>query len=467
MVTLSRKDLFDAVWTRPLSELAPQYGLSDVGLRKICDRFEIPTPGRGYWAKVRAGMVFPRPKLRPASSPHLDIVKFAAGPTLPTAVAAAMQQAKALQAPAAPPSQAPEVTKGETPVQDVSEPPTPTPTPTSVSASRPDIVKALLPTQRALEKGREDSDGFLAVRGRAAVRMAIARTSGPIALEFLEKLLAAGASRGWRLEPGDEAAHLVVEGETIAFKIDEIPHKTPHTPTPQEQRRKTERDRWGGDSQPWPTWDLSPSGRLAFIIQENDWSGLRRTFSQRRGYTFNDALESVVVGLAGHAAYKIERRRKAEEQARAAAIAEARRKRLAAYQKREDRRGRFVALIADQLAERSRLEAVLAHLEGLPEDDRQRLANIEAWVRRKLKTIEARLGGASLYGSARASKVSFGEPPPEEQSPYWYGPEIELRLWRPDPEADLLRAEDELDWLITEGLVEDPRAATDPPQDAP
>lgn len=32
----------------------PRYGLSDVGLVKICKKLGIPVPGRGYWAKVKA-----------------------------------------------------------------------------------------------------------------------------------------------------------------------------------------------------------------------------------------------------------------------------------------------------------------------------------------------------------------------------------------------------------------------------
>ena len=69
MRTVSRQALFSDVWARPLSTIAPEYGLSDVGLRKICDRADIPTPGRGYWAKVASGKAFPRPQFRPARRP--------------------------------------------------------------------------------------------------------------------------------------------------------------------------------------------------------------------------------------------------------------------------------------------------------------------------------------------------------------------------------------------------------------
>ncbi len=44
----------------------PKYGLSDVGLAKVCKRHDIPRPPVGYWAKVEHGKKVRRPKLPPA-----------------------------------------------------------------------------------------------------------------------------------------------------------------------------------------------------------------------------------------------------------------------------------------------------------------------------------------------------------------------------------------------------------------
>ena len=60
-----RAKLLEEVWSEPVQLVAPRYGLSDVGLKKLCTRLQIPTPPRGHWAKVKAGKrVSPRPKLR-------------------------------------------------------------------------------------------------------------------------------------------------------------------------------------------------------------------------------------------------------------------------------------------------------------------------------------------------------------------------------------------------------------------
>ncbi|HEX7069340.1 MAG TPA: hypothetical protein VF190_00980 [Rhodothermales bacterium] len=54
-IRLDRKALFERVWSTPVSKLAEEWGLSDRGLAKACQRLQIPVPPRGYWAKVHAG----------------------------------------------------------------------------------------------------------------------------------------------------------------------------------------------------------------------------------------------------------------------------------------------------------------------------------------------------------------------------------------------------------------------------
>lgn len=55
-VHISRRELYKQVWSTPMHTLAMKFGRSDVGLAKVCKKFNIPRPGRGYWAKVSNGM---------------------------------------------------------------------------------------------------------------------------------------------------------------------------------------------------------------------------------------------------------------------------------------------------------------------------------------------------------------------------------------------------------------------------
>lgn len=51
----NREKLYQEVWEKPVIEVAKKYKVSDVAIHKVCKSLDIPTPGLGYWAKVRAG----------------------------------------------------------------------------------------------------------------------------------------------------------------------------------------------------------------------------------------------------------------------------------------------------------------------------------------------------------------------------------------------------------------------------
>ena len=53
--TLTRKELYALVWAKPMSDLAKEFEMSDVGLKKICKAVYVPTPPHCYWAKFKNG----------------------------------------------------------------------------------------------------------------------------------------------------------------------------------------------------------------------------------------------------------------------------------------------------------------------------------------------------------------------------------------------------------------------------
>ena len=72
--SFSREALYELVWSESTRTLAARFGISDVGLAKACKRTNIPTPDRGYWARVAAGQECQRTPLPPDHSSGL--VKF-------------------------------------------------------------------------------------------------------------------------------------------------------------------------------------------------------------------------------------------------------------------------------------------------------------------------------------------------------------------------------------------------------
>lgn len=60
---LSREELYELVWSEPMTTLAKRFGLSDNGLRKRCKSMDVPTPPRGYWERTKHGHRVKRPPL--------------------------------------------------------------------------------------------------------------------------------------------------------------------------------------------------------------------------------------------------------------------------------------------------------------------------------------------------------------------------------------------------------------------
>jgi hypothetical protein len=69
----NRETLYEQIWTTPLRTVAKEYGLSDVGLAKICRKLRIPRPGLGYWRRKECGFKVSRPPL-PVVTEELKLV---------------------------------------------------------------------------------------------------------------------------------------------------------------------------------------------------------------------------------------------------------------------------------------------------------------------------------------------------------------------------------------------------------
>ena len=73
-ITLTREELYNLVWTESMLALSKKYDISDVGLRKMCKRNNIPIPQGGHWMKVKFGKKSPRIKL-PATTASKEKIR--------------------------------------------------------------------------------------------------------------------------------------------------------------------------------------------------------------------------------------------------------------------------------------------------------------------------------------------------------------------------------------------------------
>lgn len=67
-IIFEREKLYQEIWAEPVMQVAKRYGISDVGLAKICKKMKIPRPPRGYWAKKSYGVPTEKEMLRPPTA---------------------------------------------------------------------------------------------------------------------------------------------------------------------------------------------------------------------------------------------------------------------------------------------------------------------------------------------------------------------------------------------------------------
>lgn len=66
--TFTREELYDLVWSEPMTKLGARFKISGNGLKKACKRANIPVPPQGYWNKLHAGHAVTKTPLPPAGS---------------------------------------------------------------------------------------------------------------------------------------------------------------------------------------------------------------------------------------------------------------------------------------------------------------------------------------------------------------------------------------------------------------
>lgn len=70
MLKLSRAELHELIWSKPMTEIARHYGVRDMHVAQACDAFDVARPRPGYWQKVGHG--------KPVETAELHNTRYAA-----------------------------------------------------------------------------------------------------------------------------------------------------------------------------------------------------------------------------------------------------------------------------------------------------------------------------------------------------------------------------------------------------
>jgi len=277
----TRQELYELVWSTPMTKLAERLGISAATLRKKCHEHDIPTPGSGYWTQLAVARAPERSAL-PASSSANDAIF----------VERTMLSPGALQ---------PTVPGVE--VQDTLAEPHP----------------AVIWLDKALSSADRDEYQRLIVGGTWGVQACLRPVCRDRALLLIDSLFKALEARGHRVHVGvrGKSSHLeqiliVVAGSEFGVEIEEKLGRKPHVLNAEERKEK-ERHAWFTP----PKYDYFPTKELKIHFSYQHWKYTgRKSWSDTATQRLDDLLGHFVLAVEEAARVSGSERRGAEEQAR-------------------------------------------------------------------------------------------------------------------------------------------------------
>jgi hypothetical protein len=288
----NRDKLYEEIWTTPLRTVAKGYGLSDVGLAKICRKLKIPRPGLGYWRRKECGFKVNRPAL-PAVKSDLRVVS---------------------RVPVDPPPKPMQIL-------DPSLPPLIVP---AVTATVHPLVQQ---TARAFTGGRADQFGRLQAANWRLPRLDLRVTAAGLgrALQFMDGLIKLLEANGMRVSVASErepvATKIDVDGEQIKVTLKESVRGRKRDLTTDEKRNHTRAPEiYRQDFR----WAYDPTNRFNFEIES--YTDGPRNWGDTKGKMIEQCRDQIAHAI--RAAAKYAKRRRAEREIEQARRAEEERLRL-------------------------------------------------------------------------------------------------------------------------------------------
>jgi len=308
-IVLTRKQLYELVWSEPRLQLAKRLGISDVALAKRCRKLKIPMPGLGYWSKIQAGKRLPRPRLPQFANPGVE--EFPG----PRAYKAENSRIRANLPTRSWPDDAFAV-------------------PESLRRAH-SVVRA---TREALERLSPDKYGRIGVDDEKLLHVNVSRTNVQRALAILEAIIRCIVKLGGR------SVHGSGWRSGAALRIDEIDiHLSIEEPARNVPRRLTKEELEMHRRLPalYPrgvAYDSRPTGRLILRIDEGQVEDVQRSWSDGKSRRLEGVIREIVETILVTAIQKKERLAAEAEERRHKEEAERRRQQEEEKRREEQRR---------------------------------------------------------------------------------------------------------------------------------
>ncbi len=370
---ITREDLYDLVWQRPISKLAPEFGTTPYWLRKICHDHDIPTAPNEWWFAKEYGRQAVQTPLPKDSQFAGKIITIPPGRPRPELSPERMEAAtKAAEATAK--------------AQKITSP-----------RALPQIAKDMI----AELKGSEPNEhGSIHLDSPTSFKFSFNKAELPRVIEIISQLIPAVMELGFEIKSTEKGARIVAEGYEIPVYVRAF------------LKQVQVKSRWSfsGVGRAYV-----PCNRLAVIL--NDLGGRegrygfgdRQEFADKARYRVEDKIEDVVAAIA----LEPVRRREDEERRRRwrEELAEEERKREHArwLKRREVERHELLTSLTAADQERREIRSLLDTLPTKCRKNDPRYAAFIRWSKRRLQSLDDQLSSDAIVGRLRKRRLFEAE----------------------------------------------------------
>jgi hypothetical protein len=337
--TISRTELYQLIWTEPMTKVAPRFGLSDVGLAKVCKRYNIPRPPVGYWAQKQFGKQ-PTQTALPPEAENLQSIEFLAeerekpsfkGPKIKERVSD--EQLKRL------------IAHEEQPDNHIVVPGEVTKYHTIVRQTKVAFNDAYV--DRGLSFPSWTSEG-------ARLRIQVAQESVPRALRLMDTLIKTFEERGHKVvvTPTEQRKDVlfVILGEKFRFRLRE---KTRMVRLSEAERKK---------DYSYGRVKYEPTGLLELQLHSDQSSSMHATWKDGTQAKLEDQLNDVLIEITVAVEKEREWRVQQEEYARQRREAEAQRWRQEEERRKEQQKVQELNQMSENWERAGRIRAFMAEV---------------------------------------------------------------------------------------------------------
>lgn len=317
-----RQQLYEEVWAEAVTRVAKRYNISDVGLRKVCKKLNIPLPPLGYWAKIQAGKKLPIPALPPYDGPDELVTERGVLPDKPSK------------------PELPEIADcrqfESDPKNHINVPPELDRPHPLVAATQKAFNQAAKEHKRGFQSWDplrpnvrriylyHDTRGIPYLSNKDGLDIAVTEQSRPRALRIMSALLHALDARRLPVHmdrEGKKGTYTSVAGEEISIRLTERTTRSEREPTAEEKKKL----RRGETLNIYPRFVFHPTNELSLGIVSEYSSTLDRAITDGKTQKIEERLNEFVTSLFREAYDRKQTRHERERERKKYEAAERRR----------------------------------------------------------------------------------------------------------------------------------------------